>query len=333
MSRLLDVANLSVGIKNADGVADILRGVSFHVDRGETLGLVGESGSGKSTTGLSLLRLTPKSTQPYTRGSISFAGKDILQMDERQVRELRGRYISMILQDPMTSLNPVLTIGDQIAEAIQVHNRENKLNLKQRVLNALKGVRIPDPEQRAKAWPHQLSGGMKQRAVGAIAMSCHPELLIADEPTTALDVTVQAQYLDLLKDLQQQLNMALIFITHDFGVVARMCDRVCVMYAGSIVETAPVEAVFENPAHWYTSMLIASMPSIEEKTERLTTIAGSPPKPDEHIQGCRFAPRCPNAQAKCHQEEPMAQIIAPKHEVSCWFPRQSMSSTEESTHD
>lgn len=328
---LLEVKNLKVGVRKDDAVIGILQGVSFQVSEGETVGIVGESGSGKSTTGLSILRLTPQSTHRHTSGEIRFRGNDILRMSQDELRELRGRSISMILQDPMTSLNPVFRIGDQIAEAVEAHRLVAKKGIHAKVLEALQRVRIPDPERRAQAWPHQLSGGMKQRAVGAVAVSCQPDLLIADEPTTALDVTVQAQYLQMLKDLQQELNMALIFITHDFGVVARMCDRVCVMYAGRIVETAPVREIFRNPAHWYTASLINSVPSLESRGERLASIPGSPPKPGATVKGCSFAPRCANAQPKCLAETPQESTVGDHHQVSCWFPRNATAETGETS--
>lgn len=319
---LLEILDLKVGLKHKDRVLNILDGVSFSIKQGESLGIVGESGSGKSTTGLSVLRLTPRSTHPYTSGEIRYKGRDILAMDDGELQKLRGKEISMILQDPMTSLNPVLRIGDQVAEAIQFIGSPSDRDKTDSVINALERVQIPAPETRVDAWPHQLSGGMKQRVVGAIALASEPKLLIADEPTTALDVTVQAQYLQLLKDLQQKFNMALMFITHDFGVVARMCDRVCVMYAGQIVETAPVQIIFDQPAHWYTEALIGGVPSLDGKLDKLTSIAGAPPKLGEKTQGCRFSARCPNSKDKCKTQEPEVVQLSDSHEVKCWYPRE-----------
>jgi oligopeptide/dipeptide ABC transporter ATP-binding protein len=322
---LLQVRDLSVSILRQEKTLSLIDGISFHVHAGETLGLVGESGSGKSTTGLALLRLTPRSTWPLTTGEVLFDGHDVLRMSDSQLLAIRGRDISMVLQDPMASLNPAFTIGKQIEEALAVHRRCKKSERRSRAIEALRRVRIPAPEQRVDDYPHQISGGMKQRVVGAIALACEPRLLIADEPTTSLDVTIQSQYLDLLKDLQRELGMAMVFVTHDFGVVAKMCDRVCVMYAGHIVETAPVKTIFRKPAHWYSSALIQSVPQLGTKAERLISIAGSPPKIDERPHGCRFSPRCPNAQARCHAEPPPLKEIAPGHTALCWYPRESMS--------
>lgn len=318
---LLEVRNLQVGLRRGDRVLNAIDGVSFHVNAGETLGIVGESGSGKTTTGLAVLRLTPKSSQPHLRGEVLFGGRDILQMSDDELLRLRGRDISMVLQDPMASLNPVFTIGNQIAEAVTAHADHPRAEVQRRVIEALRHVRIPAPESRVDDYPHQLSGGMKQRVVGAIAIACRPQLLIADEPTTSLDVTIQAQYLKLLKELQREFNMAMMFITHDFGVVARMCDRVCVMYAGQIVETASVRTLFRRPAHWYTSALIGGIPKLGRRIERLVSIPGSPPRLENMPAGCRFASRCPNAQEKCTREAPPMATLEAGHEIRCWFPR------------
>ena len=319
---LLEIRNLKVGIKQGEQVLNILDGISFCIKEGETLGIVGESGSGKSTTGLSILHLTPRSTHAYTSGEVLYKGRNILSMDEAELRALRGSEISMILQDPMTSLNPVFRVGDQVEEAIDFSDSTTENDRRASVIDALDRVQIPAPETRVDAWPHQLSGGMKQRVVGAVAIASQPKLLIADEPTTALDVTIQAQYLQLLKNLQQEFNMALMFITHDFGVVARMCDRVCVMYAGQIVETALVQTIFKEPAHWYTAALIGGVPSINGEIGKLVAIPGNPPKLGEHTQGCRFSSRCPNAQEKCRAQEPEVSSLSETHEVKCWFPRE-----------
>jgi peptide/nickel transport system ATP-binding protein len=318
---LLDVRNLRVGLPVEDTVRYLVDDVSFRIERGETLGLVGESGCGKSTTGLALMQLTPKASRSHTRGQVLFEGRDVLSMSEPELRAMRGREISMVLQDPMTSLNPVLTVGDQLQEALHRHGDASGAVMSQQVVDALARVRVSAPESRVHAWPHQLSGGMKQRVVGAIALACRPRLLIADEPTTSLDVTLQAQYLSLLKSLQRDSGMSMLFITHDFGVVARMCSRVCVMYAGQIVEMADVRTLFRAPVHWYTAALIGSVPKLGRKIERLTAIAGAPPRMDAMPQGCRFASRCPNVQARCRAEAPPMTEIALGHEARCWYPR------------
>jgi len=318
---LLQVRDLTVGIQRHKKTLRLVDNISFDVASGETLGIVGESGSGKSTTALALMRLTPRSSWPFTTGSALFDGRDVLRMTDAELQAFRGRDISMILQDPMASLNPVFTIGKQIEEAFAVHARCAKSERRARAIEALRRVRIPAPEQRIDDYPHQISGGMKQRVVGAIALACEPRLLIADEPTTSLDVTLQAQYLELLKDLQRESGMSMVFITHDFGVVAKMCDRVCVLYAGQIVETAPARSIFNQPAHWYTRALLDSVPQLNARAERLISIAGSPPKADERPSGCRFAPRCPNAQARCHAEAPTQQTLGAGHSVLCWYPR------------
>lgn len=318
---LLQVRNLTVRIPRDGRAITLVDDVSFHVDKQETVGIVGESGSGKSTTGLALLKLTSPASWPHTTGSVTFEGREILDLKTSELRNLRGRSISMILQDPMTSLNPAFTIGSQIEEVFAIHLHCSKKERRERAIEALRRVRIPSPELRVDDYPHQLSGGMKQRVVGAIALACEPRLLIADEPTTSLDVTIQAQYLALLKELQRELQMAMIFITHDFGVVAAMCDRVCVLYAGQIVESAPVATILSNAAHWYTAALVASVPKLNAKAERLASIDGSPPSVQERSGGCRFAGRCPRAEHRCRDEAPPQREVDPHHTVACWFPR------------
>lgn len=320
-TQILDVRDLRTYFITSQSVVKAVDGVSFHVDENETLGIVGESGCGKTVTCLSILRLIPQPTGRIIGGRILFDGEDILAMSERQVQKLRGRKISMILQDPMVSLNPVFTIGDQIAEAIAIHAKTKKTSLVAKVIEALKLVRIPAPEARIRDYPHQMSGGMKQRVVGAISISCRPRLLIADEPTTSLDVTVQAQYLQLLKDIQRELSMAIIFVTHDFGIVATMCDRVAVMYAGKIVETAPVRDIFHGPAHYYTSCLLKAVPKLRTKVNTLVSIEGQPPKLDNLPDGCRFAPRCARADDRCRRDEPPLLALGGDHYVSCWHPQ------------
>jgi oligopeptide/dipeptide ABC transporter ATP-binding protein len=321
VTQILDVRDLRTYFITRHSVVKAVDGVSFHVDENETLGIVGESGCGKTVTCLSILRLIPKPTGRIVGGKILFDGEDILAMSEKQVQKLRGRKISMILQDPMVSLNPVFTIGDQIGEAITTHTKIKGPNLIGKVIEALKLVRIPAPEARVRDYPHQMSGGMKQRVVGAISISSRPHLLIADEPTTSLDVTVQAQYLQLLKDIQRELSMAIIFVTHDFGIVATMCDRVAVMYAGKIVETAPVRDIFHRPAHYYTSCLLKAVPKLKIKVNTLVSIEGQPPKLDNLPDGCRFAPRCARADDTCRREEPSLLLLSGNHYVRCWHPQ------------
>jgi oligopeptide/dipeptide ABC transporter ATP-binding protein len=315
---VLDVRDLQTHFFLRRGVVKAVDGVSFTLHRGEVLGLVGESGCGKSMTALSIMRLLPKGAARTVGGEILLGGEDLLRKSPRKMRELRGSRLSMILQDPQTSLNPVFTVGDQLREAIVRRSGARSGEVMREAIAALRGVDIAAPEQRIRQYPHQMSGGMKQRVVGAIAMSGHPEVLIADEPTTALDVTIQLQYLKLLKRLQQQSGMAILFITHDFGVVARMCDRVAVMYAGRIVECGPVRAVFDNPSHPYTQALIASVPKITGTTGRLVTIEGQPPSLLDPPPGCRFAPRCKYADQRCHDAYPGSFDVGAQHSANCW---------------
>jgi oligopeptide/dipeptide ABC transporter ATP-binding protein len=314
---LLDVDDLQTSFITDRGPVPAVDGVSFSVRRGETLGLIGESGSGKTITCLSLLRLLPKATARITRGRMVFEGADLLQKSDAEMRAIRGARISMILQDSLTSLNPAFTIGAQVAEAIALHQGIRGAALRQRVIDALRRVRIPDAETHLGDYPHVLSGGMRQRVAGAIALACNPALLIADEPTTALDVTVQAQYLRLLKDVQRELRMSMIFVTHDFGVVARMCDRVAVMYAGRIVETAPTREIFDNPRHPYTRALLKCLPRVDGPVEELISIEGQPPDLSRLPRGCRFAPRCSMAIDAC-REYPDERAVGAHHRVSCW---------------
>lgn len=311
---VLDVRDLQTHLFLRRGTIKAVDGVSFSLRRGEVLGLVGESGCGKSMTALSLMQLIPPESARIVGGQILLEGEDLVGKSSREMRGIRGRRISMILQDPQTSLNPVFTIGDQIMEVL---DGEGGGNPDAQAIEALQRVRISAPEQRLRQYPHQLSGGMKQRVVGTIAMNRAPSVLIADEPTTALDPTIQLQYLNLLKELQRKSGMAMLFITHDFGVVARMCDRVAVMYAGRIVETGPVREIFDRPAHPYTRALIASVPKIDQDTERLYAIEGEPPVLYNLPQGCRFAPRCPYAEDECRTAYPEKLNIGPDHAVEC----------------
>jgi len=315
---ILEVKNLRTYFFTRTAVVKAVDGISFDLRRGETLGIVGESGCGKTVTALSLLRLVPRPAGRIVEGEVLLNGEDLVQKSEDEMRQVRGRKISMILQDPQTSLNPVLNIGNQLTEALAVARKEARKGMWSRAVEALRRVNVAAPERRLDDFPHQMSGGMKQRVVGAIAMSCEPEIIIADEPTTALDVTIQLQYLRLLKDIQANTGLAIIFITHDFGVVARMCDRVAVMYAGRIVESGSVRDLFNHPSHPYTEALMASVPKLEERVERLYSIEGQPPRLFDLPPGCRFAPRCPYAQNLCLEEYPTAFTVGEGHTAYCW---------------
>ncbi|HXD99674.1 MAG TPA: ABC transporter ATP-binding protein [Candidatus Acidoferrum sp.] len=316
---LLDVRDLHTQLHTRWGLVRAVDGVSFSLIAGETLGLVGESGSGKTMTALSILRLLPPETGRVVRGQVLLDGEDVLVKSEREMRAVRGRRISMILQDPQTSLNPVFTAGDQLVEALRLRPAApTGQSLRQRAEDALRRVRVSAPEQRMRDYPHQMSGGMKQRVVGAIALAGEPHVLIADEPTTALDATIQLQYLTLLKEIQERTGLAMLFITHDFGIVARMCDRVAVMYAGRIVESGPVRAIFRAPGHPYTEALLASVPRMDASIERLPSIEGQPPALHRLPDGCRFAPRCGYADDRCRREYPPAFPVGPAHDASCW---------------
>lgn len=315
---LLEVRDLQTHFFTRTGVVKAVDGVSFDLKKGETLGIVGESGSGKSMTALSLMRLVPEPGGRIVGGSVMFDGEDLLLKGQDEMSDIRGRDICMILQDPMTSLNPVLSVGDQLVETFRPDGRDAARSLWDRGVELLRMVRIPAAEIRMRAFPHQMSGGMRQRVVGAIAISRSPKLLIADEPTTSLDATIQLQYLRLLKDIQEQTGAAIIFITHDFGIVARMCDRVAVMYGGRIVEIADVAELFYSPKHPYTEALLGSVPDLEEDVEWLTSISGQPPQLDDMPPGCSFEPRCPYAFERCTEEYPREFTVADKHLASCW---------------
>ena len=288
---ILEVNNLETHFTTRWGTVKAVDGVSYHVKRGETLGIVGESGSGKSVTALSLMRLVPSPPGAIVGGEVILGGRDLLQLSEREMTSVRGGEISIILQDPMQALNPVFNIANQVGEAIKIHQKLKGPALWDKIVDSLRKVRIPAPESRAKDFPHQLSGGMRQRVVGAIGISSSPMVIIADEPTTSLDVTIQAAYLRLLRQIQQEEGVGIIFITHDFGIVAKMCDRVAVMYAGRIVEVADVRTIFNTPFHEYTKALIGSVPKLEEKTGRLPQIEGQPPLLYNLPEGDAFAPR------------------------------------------
>jgi oligopeptide/dipeptide ABC transporter ATP-binding protein len=314
---LLEIKNLKTYFFTRRGVVKAVDDVNFRLRSKEILGLVGESGCGKTITSLSILRLVPQPAGRIVGGEIIFDGEDLLKKSEKEMRQVRGRRISMILQDPMTSLNPLFTIGNQVKEALQAHGKVSRPEIIRQLKEKLSLVRIPSPEVVMGYYPHQCSGGMKQRVVGAIALSCQPHLLIADEPTTSLDVTIQAQYLRLLKDIQQRSHLAIIFITHDFGIVARMCDRVAVMYAGKIVEMAGVRELFNQPLHPYTVALMRSVPKVEAKEERLPTLEGQPPALYELPPGCSFAPRCAFAEKKCTISPPQVEMEN-ERSVRCW---------------
>jgi oligopeptide/dipeptide ABC transporter ATP-binding protein len=317
---VLEVKQLQTYFFSAQGtrVVKAVDGVSFTLNQGETLGVVGESGSGKTVTSMSLLRLLPPAAR-IVGGEIWFQGENLVTKSEREMRALRGSQLTMILQDPMMSLNPLFTIGEQIAEPLRVHRHMRGARLMERIKELLRGVRIPSPEVRLREYPHQMSGGMRQRIVGAIGISCEPQLLIADEPTTSLDVTIQAQYLNLLKDIQQRSRLAMIFITHNIGIVAKMCDNVGVMYAGKLVERAPVRTIFNQPAHPYTEALLQAVPKLTDRTKRLWSIEGQPPDLANPPTGCPFHPRCPQAEDRCRREVPPEFQVGENHYTRCWL--------------
>ena len=315
---VLRVEDLRTHFQTRWGTVKAVDGVSFNLRRGEILGIVGESGSGKSVTALSLMRLVPSPPGRIVGGKVILDGENILELSENKMGQVRGSKIGIILQDPMTSLNPVFSIGNQVEETIRIHQDIPRRSVLEKALDVLRKVRIPAPEARVRDYPHQMSGGMRQRVVGAIGISCQPLVLIADEPTTSLDVTIQAQYLRLLNDLQQESDLALIFITHDFGIVAKMCDRVAVMYAGRLVEMGDVRDIFNNPSHPYTEALLASVPKLEEDVEKLYSIEGQPPTLHDLPPGCPFASRCPYVMDRCHEEYPPRTQVGEEHFAHCW---------------
>lgn len=320
MEKLLEIKDLKTYFYTEDGVVPAVDGVSFYVKAGETLGVVGESGCGKSVTATSVLRLIPNPPGKIMKGSkISFDGKDILKLTEREMRKIRGNEISMIFQEPMTSLNPVYKIGDQISEALILHQRMSKKDAREKAIDMLRLVGIPMAEKVVDEYPHSLSGGMRQRAMIAIALSCNPKLLIADEPTTALDVTVQAQILDLMNELKHKVNASIMMITHNLGVVAETCDRVIVMYAGKVVEEGDIYSIFEDPKHPYTIGLLNSIPSEYSKGKKLESIKGSVPNPLNMPKGCRFWPRCDKAMPICMEKEPGIIKLGEERAVSCFL--------------
>ena len=325
---VLDVQDLRTYFVTRWGVVKAVDGVSFQIKRGETLGVVGESGSGKSVTALSVMRLVPSPPGHIVGGKVLLEGEDILQLDDGEMENIRGSRIGMVMQDPMTALNPVFDIEDQVGEALRIHKDMSGEGLQTEVIDMLRKVRIPAPEIRMKDFPHQLSGGMRQRVVGAIGISCDPAVLIADEPTTSLDATIQAQYLRLLRELQELTGVGIIFITHDFGIVAKMCDRVAVMYAGRVVEQGDVRQIFNNPSHPYTEALIQSVPKLEVKEERLYSIPGQPPALWNLPQGCAFADRCRYTHDKCHEAYPDTFTVDEGQIAACWLREKEAIATE-----
>ena len=314
---LIQVKNLQISFKYDGVMTPVIRGVSFDIKRGETLGMVGESGSGKSVTSREIMRLIAAPPARIDKGEILFEGRDILKMSDDELRSIRGNRISMIFQEPMTSLNPVYTCGDQIMEVIRLHKGVSKKEARQMAIEMLREVGVQSPETRVDCYPHELSGGMRQRVMIAMALSCSPTLLISDEPTTALDPTIQAQILQLIKDMKKKLNMSVLFITHDLGVVAQNCDRVVVMYAGKIVEVAEVCELFDHPAHPYTQGLIMSIPKMSSDVEELYSIDGSIPSFGSLPSGCTFGPRCPYFTEECTKSEPVLKDIGGGHLCAC----------------
>ncbi|MFB5675848.1 ABC transporter ATP-binding protein [Paenibacillus terreus] len=317
MAKLLEVTDLRTEFKTAAGVIRAVDGVDLAVDKGETLGIVGESGCGKSITSLSIMQLLPKGLGKVAAGEIRLEGENMLAFSERKMREIRGNRIAMIFQEPMTSLNPVFRVGKQIAEAVRYHQGVGRKEAMSRAVEMLTKVGIPRPEKVAVSYPHELSGGMRQRVMIAMAMICNPKLLIADEPTTALDVTIQAQILDLMRELQRTEGTSILMITHDLGVVAEMCDRVVIMYAGQVVEETDVKTLFKNPKHPYTKSLLASLPQLNSEQDRLASIPGQVPNPLEMPEGCRFAPRCQFAQDICRANAPELEEVEAGHKCRC----------------
>jgi len=316
---VVDVKDLQTHIVTRWGTLKAVDGVSFTVAEGETLGIVGESGSGKSMTCLSIVRLVPRGAARIVGGQVLLDGEDLLTKSEDAMRQIRGRKVGMILQDPMSSLNPVFSVGMQVREPVRMYHGLRGRALTERATELLASVRIPSPGARLRAFPHQLSGGMRQRVVGAMAIAAPPRLLIADEPTTSLDLTIQMQYLGLLKELQERHRLAMIFVTHDLGIVARICDRVAVMYGGRIVEIGPVRRIFKSPAHPYTRALLDAIPRLGARRDRLTTIEGQPPDLVALPPGCAFAPRCPDVIERCRREAPPETVVAPEHATRCWL--------------
>ena len=316
---ILEVRDLCVEFQTVEGRVQAVDHLSYTLHKGEKLGIVGESGSGKSVSSLAMMQLIPNPPGRVTGGEILYKGKDLVKLSEKEIQKLRGNEISMIFQEPMTSLNPIIQCGKQIAESLRLHRGMNKKEAAEEAVRMMKAVGIANPEVRAHEYPHQMSGGMRQRVMIAMALACQPQILIADEPTTALDVTIQAQILDLIRDLNREMNAAVLFITHDLGVVSELCDTVIVMYTGHIVEQAPVRELFRDPKHPYTVGLLNAIPAITKERKPLKTIEGVVPNPTERIEGCSFWPRCPHASERCRKEAPPVTRPGEDRLVRCWL--------------
>ncbi len=331
---LLRVENLSVGFETHEEQVRVVEGVSFEIHRGERVGLVGESGCGKSATALAIMRLLPIPPAFIDEGRVHFLNRDLLELPEREMRHLRGDRMAMIFQEPMTALNPLHRVGDQVAEVLLQHRRMTKREALEQAVSLLEKVQIPEAARRARDYPHQLSGGMRQRVMIAMALACHPDILIADEPTTALDVTVQAQILDLLERLTQENQAAVLLITHDMGIVAELCHRVMIMYAGQIVESGPVDELFAHPLHPYTQGLLRSLPKLPptESKALLAALPGTVPDPRNFPTGCRFHPRCPLATTECQQEMPVLEKIGNSRSVRCWQSQKAAGTGEKAVN-
>ena len=316
---ILEVRDLCVEFQTVEGRVQAVDHLSYTLHKGEKLGIVGESGSGKSVSSLAMMQLIPNPPGRVTGGEILYKGKDLVKLSEKEMQKLRGNEISMIFQEPMTSLNPIIQCGKQIAESLRLHRGMNKKEAAEEAVRMMKAVGIANPEVRAHEYPHQMSGGMRQRVMIAMALACQPQILIADEPTTALDVTIQAQILDLIRDLNREMNAAVLFITHDLGVVSELCDTVIVMYTGHIVEQAPVRELFRDPKHPYTVGLLNAIPAITKERKPLKTIEGVVPNPTERIEGCSFWPRCPHASERCRKEAPPVTRPGEERLGRCWL--------------
>ncbi|WP_077213177.1 ABC transporter ATP-binding protein [Bacillus dakarensis] len=320
MEALLEVKNLNVGTGASEDDIKILNDINLYVNRNETVAIVGESGCGKSLTALSIMGLLPIPATKLISGEIKYEGKDLTKLSEKELNRIRGKDIAMIFQEPMSSLNPSFTIGNQLAEVFKCHTRFSKSEIKKRSIELLTKVRVSDPEEKLSAYPYQLSGGMRQRVMIAMALACNPKIILADEPTTALDVTIQAQIIDLLKELQQEFGMTILMITHDLGVVAETCDRIIVMYAGEVVEEGRVKEIFHHPRHPYTKGLLDSIPIIGKPLERLNLIKGNVPDLNSMPSGCRFHPRCELATNHCKDSKPGIELTSGGRSVRCWHP-------------
>ena len=327
--NILEVHDLEIRYVTDEETVQAVNDITFSLERGESIGLVGETGAGKTTTALGIMGLVPDPPGEIVKGSILFEGEDLLKLSEKQMRRIRGGKISMIFQEPMTSLNPIIRCGKQIAESLRLHRGMKKKEAMEEAIKMMQAVGIANPQARAYEYPHQMSGGMRQRVMIAMALACQPQILIADEPTTALDVTIQAQILDLIRDLNQEMNTSVVFITHDLGVVSELCDTVIVMYNGHIVEKAPTADIFREPLHPYTQGLLSAIPRITKERKPLSTIEGMVPNPVERIKGCRFWPRCPKACDRCRKEEPPVFSVGEDRQVRCWLYAQADNGSQE----